>query len=253
MSIIREYIKEQGKRLRFYSIDKFIEDVTITDDELSIIHKLFKYEEDNRNIKYVNTCIKRSKTGVFEVLAEFDWTWPIKINRELIQELFTYKFVEDKVNIVFLGPNGIGKTMIAKNLVHEAAKRGISALFIDSFKMLHDILGYQNRELLEKEIKKYVIPKLLVIDEVGSLSYSSRDADIFYQIISRRNSVSTVITTSRVFSEWPLIFPNSSSVAALVDRFTERCELVTIEGKSYRQKKYQDRINTRQDRQKDKI
>jgi DNA replication protein DnaC len=247
-----EKVINQAKYLRFYSIEKLLIEDGFGRETLQTLSSFLDYEEQFRKNRHISSCIQKSKVGVFETVAEFDWKWPSKIDRDLIEELFTFKFVKEKVNIVMLGANGVGKTMLAKNLIHQAACSGTDALFINSAEMLDDILSQQRRDLLERSIKKYVKPKILAIDEVGYLSYDSRHADILFQVINRRAECSTIITTNRPFGEWQAMFPNSASVTALVDRLTERCEIVQIEAESYRNKRHKERMLERAQKKKKK-
>jgi DNA replication protein DnaC len=137
---------------------------------------------------------------------------------------------------VIAGPNGTGKTMITKNLVHQAILKGKSARFVTASELLNDLAAQDSTSILLRKLRRYTRPQLLAIDEVGYLSYDSRHADLLFEVINRRSDPfrSTVVTTNRGFKEWNEVFPNATSVVALVDRLTHRAEVTLIQGESYR-------------------
>ena len=146
-------------------------------------------------------------------------------------------FVSDAGNIIFMGPNGIGKTMLAQNIAYEAVITGRTALFVEASKMLNDLAAQESDNALRRRIKFYVKPQLLVIDEVGYLSYGTRHADLLFEIISRRyEQKSTIVTTNKSFAEWNEVFPNAACVTSLVDRLVHHSEIIVLEGDSYRAK-----------------
>lgn len=175
--------------------------------------------------------------GRFKPLTNFDWDWPKKCDRMAIEELMELDFIREATNPIFLGPNGVGKTMFAKNICHQAVLRGHSALFISASKLLSDLTAQDGDKALSRRIKYYAHPTLLGIDEVGYLSYSNRHADLLFQIISRRyHQKPTLITTNKPFSAWGEIFPNAACVVSLIDRLVHSSEIIEIDAKSYRLK-----------------
>ena len=108
-------------------------------------------------------------------------------------------------------------------------------MFIPAADLLDELIGEAGRVGVERALKRYAKPRLLAIDEVGYLSYDTRHADLLLRVIQKRHrTCSTIVTTNRPFAEWREMFPNASSVVALMDRLTENCELVHIVGDSYR-------------------
>ena len=144
--------------------------------------------------------------------------------------------------MVLVGPNGVGKTTIAQNLAHLAILRGETVRFVTASDLLQDLVTCEGPSLPARKIRRYVRPRLLVIDEVGYLSYSSRHGDLLFDVLNRRNlEKSTVVTTNKPFAEWNEVFPNSSCVVALVDRLVHQAEIVAIDGDSYRRKEAEER------------
>ncbi len=144
--------------------------------------------------------------------------------------------------MILAGPNGVGKTMIAQNLVHAAVLRGYTARPVTASELLNDLAAQEGSGALGRRLTRVCRPALLAIDEVGYLSYDTRHADLLFEVISRRyQQRSTIITTNRPFQEWNQVFPNASCVVALVDRIVHRAEVVQIEGASYRLKEAKER------------
>ena len=143
-----------------------------------------------------------------------------------------------------MGPNGVGKSTIAQNIAYQAVMQGHTALFVEASQMLGDLAAQDGDNALRRRIKRYVQPSVLVIDEVGYLSYGTRHADLLFEIISRRYEVKpTVITTNKPFSEWGEVFPSASCVVSLVDRLIHHSEIIVLEGESYRMKEAQERAD----------
>lgn len=205
--------------------------------------KLIDIEEDERSKRSLEYRLKAAKLEKFKHISEFDWDFPKKIDKQTIMSLFTLEFMKDAENVVFIGPNGVGKTVIAKNIAQKAIERGLTAHFVEAGPMLAKLAGQQSSYTLERWLKFYSRPDLLVIDEVGYLNYSDAYADLFFQLINRRYlKKSTIITTNKPFSQWSETFPNASCVVTLIDRLCHKAEITSIDGDSYRFKESQDRI-----------
>ena len=233
---------QKANKMRFYFTSVHYQEIEKQPAMLAHLSQFLSWEEEERTKRRLNSLIKKNGVKTFSHMSYFDWLFPHKINREQIEDLFTLKFVSEKTNIILMGPNGVGKSMIAKNIVQAATQQGLSGLFIESSQLLDELLNHTTRAGLERALNRYMKTQVLAIDEIGYLSYDSRHADMFFQLINRRTSLfPTILTTNRPFSEWPQIFPGSACVTALIDRLIERCELCLIEGDSYRAKRYQDK------------
>ena len=147
----------------------------------------------------------------------------------------TLDFLKDATNVILVGQNGTGKTMLAQNVAHQALIAGQTALFTTAGQLLGDLAALDSDSALRRRLHHYARPQLLGIDEVGYLSYSNRHADLMFELVSRRyQNKSTLITTNRAFAEWNQVFPNAACVVSLVDRLVHNAEIVAIEGESYR-------------------
>lgn len=204
-------------------------------------------EESERQRRNLERRLREAQIGQYKPMAAFDWDWPQKVNREQVEELLTLGFMEEAANVILVGTNGLGKTMIAQNLASNALSRGYSTKFIKASQMLNQLHNCDSPSSLKRCLKKYSSPALLLIDEVGYMSYSNGYADLLYEVISSRYQIaSTVITTNRGFKQWGEIFPNAACVATMVDRLTHKAEAVLIEGESYRQKEALERAEAKE-------
>ena len=152
------------------------------------------------------------------------------------------KFIEEKANVVLVGPNGIGKSMLVKNVAHQALIHGKTVRFTTAGELLGDLAALDSDMALRRRLRHYAAPDVLVIDEIGYLSYSNRHADLLFELVSRRyQHKSTVVTTNRAFVDWGEVFPNAACVVSLIDRLMHRAEVVRIDGESYRAKEAEER------------
>ena len=144
-------------------------------------------------------------------------------------------FLKENRNVVLVAPQGLGKTMIAQNIAHEAILKGHSVLFLSAAQLLLDLAGKESARALDARFRYYSAPSLIVVDEIGYLSFDNRNADLLFQIVSRRyERRSLVLTTNLAFSAWPTIFPNATCATALIDRVIHHADVIAIEGESYR-------------------
>ena len=152
-------------------------------------------------------------------------------------------FIKDKANVIFLGGVGLGKTHLGTALGYTACLKGHNVLFTTAVDVINAMVGAQKAGRLQVEIKKYLKPSVLVLDELGYLPIDKVGADLLFQIISHRyEQGSMIISSNRAFKQWPEIFNNDSTLtSAILDRLLHHAETVLIEGTSYRMK---DRIDS---------
>jgi DNA replication protein DnaC len=201
------------------------------------LEPLIEREEAERQRRSLERRIKTSKIGRFKPMADFDFGWPNKIDREQIDDLFQLSWLDQATNVVLAGPNGVGKTMIAQNLAYQAVCRGATALFLTASEMLNDLAAQDGATSLQRRLRRYCRPQLLAIDELGYLSYDHRHADLLFEVVTRRYGHKPIlITTNKPFAEWNEVFPSATCVVTLVDRLVHHAEIVQIGGGSYRLK-----------------
>jgi DNA replication protein DnaC len=211
---------------------------------------LIEWEEEERARRTLEYRLKAAQLGRFKPICDFDWKWPKRIDRAIIEAQLSLEFIKEAGNVIFVGSAGVGKTMFAKNIAHHALLHGHSVLFATAGEMLGRLAELDSDSALRRRLRHYTAPRLLVIDEVGSLSYSNRHADLLFEIVSRRyEHRSTIVTTNRPFAEWNELFPNAACVVSMVDRLVHHAEVIRIEGDSYRleeaRKKTEKRIRQR--------
>jgi DNA replication protein DnaC len=207
------------------------------------LEQLLGYEEAERQRRSLERRLRNARIGTFKPLVDFDWNWPTQIDRETIEELFSLEFLAEGVNAVLHGPNGVGKTLLMKNLAHHALLQGHTVRLTTASDMLNDLAAQETTSALSRRLQRYCHPQLLCVDEVGYLSYDSRYADLLFEVVTRRYEAhrSLVLTTNKVFNDWPQVFPNAACVVTLIDRLIHRCELIDLDGESYRRKEAEER------------
>jgi DNA replication protein DnaC len=180
---------------------------------------------------------KAATIGTFKPLDRFDWNHPHAIERDQIEDLTTLGFIAKGHNVLFRGPSGVGKTMLAQNLGMLALQQGYTVRFTTLAAALADLLKQESAPALERRLRKYTTPSLLILDEIGYLPCSRESADLLYNIISRRHETkSVVLTTNLPFKQWNTVFPGAACVSALIDRFVQHCHVIDIDADSWRQK-----------------
>ena len=210
------------------------------------VAKLVEWEEEERTRRSLERRLKDARIGRFKPLADFDWKWPTRCDRGAIEGLMSLEFIGEKANVVLVGPNGIGKSMLVRNVAHQALILGHTVRFTTAGELLGDLAALDSDAALRRRLRHYAAPDLLVIDEIGYLSYSNRHADLLFELVSRRyESKSTVVTTNKPFSEWSEVFPNAACVVSLVDRLIHHSEVISLEGESYRLKEAKERSEQR--------
>jgi len=230
------YLKEHFRSAAAEAADKHW-------SHLDYLDRLIEGEALARQDRAMARRIKAARFPVLKTLEAFRWDWPKKINRLQIQDLFRLRFIEEKTNVIFLGLVGLGKTHLATALAYRACEQGYSVLFANAIDVINTLNAAQIHGTLQAELKRYLTPALLVLDELGYLPVDQRGADLLFQVLSQRYERGSIILTSnKAFKQWPSIFNGDSTVtSALLDRLLHHSETVVIEGSSYRMK---DRVET---------
>ena len=209
---------------------------------VEFLARLIEGEDALRQDRACQRRIRNARFPVLKTLEQFEFTWPTKINRAAIQNLFRLKFIEDKANAICIGGVGLGKTHLGIALGLAACYAGVRVRFATAIDIINGLSAAQNAGRLAKELRTYTRPGLLIVDELGYLPIDKHGADLLFQVISGRyERGSIVLTTNKAYKHWPSIFNNDSTLtSAILDRVLHHAETIIIEGKSYRMK---DRID----------
>jgi DNA replication protein DnaC len=199
-----------------------------------LLEQLAQQETQERSRRSLERRLRMSGIKKFKFMADFEWNWPKKIEREVIEQALTLDFLREARNFVLVGPNGLGKTMIAQNICHLAVLAGYSVLFRTAAAIVED-LRHEMFEGRRRKLRGYGKVGLLCLDEVAYLSFDDKAADILYEVINRRyENKSVIVTTNRAFKEWNQVFPHASCIATMLDRLLHHAEVTVMEGESYR-------------------
>jgi DNA replication protein DnaC len=207
-----------------------------------MLEHLTDLEDKDRARRSLERRTARSRIGRFKPIADYDWSWPKHIERAKVEAAVQLDFLTEQRNVVLVAPQGLGKTMIAQNIAHQAVLQGHSVLFLTAAQLLLDLGAQESARGLDRRLRFYASVALLVLDEIGYLSFDPRNADLLFQVITRRyERKSLVLTTNLAFQDWPSIFPNASCATALIDRVIHHADVLAIEGDSYRLREAQQR------------
>ena len=205
---------------------------------LQFLAVLMQGEFNAKQDRAIDRRIRQARFPVLKTLDQFQWSWPKKINQMQIKHLFQLQFVRDKTNAIFIGGVGMGKTHLSIALAHTACLRGYSVLFTTAVDLVNTLSAAHKIGRHKNDIRKYLKPQILLIDELGYLPFDKTGVSWLFQVISQRyEKGSTIVTSNKVYKKWAEIFNNDATVtSAVLDRLLHRSETVVIEGQSFRMK-----------------
>jgi DNA replication protein DnaC len=216
-------------------------------ENIPLLEQIISCEEQDQLERSNARRLAQSKIETFRPMSTFDWKWPKKIPRGLVENALDLAFLKDKGSIIIIGPSGSGKTMIAKNIGMNAVMLGKKVLFVNAGAMLNNLSCAESHRNLEKKLAYLSRFELVILDELGYLSYADRHADLLFQFIERRHEKkSIIITTNKGFNEWNTIFPSAACVSAIIDRLVQYADIIDIEADSFRLHQGLERQKTKQ-------
>ena len=219
-------------------LDNYLE-VAARDNKttMEVLDYLFEQERKHREAVAIERRMKSAVFPVKKTLEEFDFEFQSSIDKKVIEDLATLRFIHNAENVVLLGPPGVGKTHLAIAFGIEAVKAGISVYFTNTGNLIERLKIANQEGMLEKKLRNLMKYKVLIIDEIGYLPFDEEGAHCLFQLISRRYEKSSVILTSnKSYGEWGEIFQDHVIAAAVLDRILHHSTTINIKGESYRLK-----------------
>ena len=203
---------------------------------LEVLASLIAAEVAVRRQRAIERRIRQAKLPPRKTLEDYDFTFPKRIPKQKILRLFDCEFVSQHQCAILIGRTGIGKSHLLNALAYTACEKGIGVRWTRAIDMINVLTTAQINGTLEKKLKEYTRPELLLLDELGYLPIDKRGADLMFQVVAARYECgSIVITTNRIFREWGKIFDVDNTLAtAIIDRLMHHGEAILIEGRSYR-------------------
>jgi DNA replication protein DnaC len=206
---------------------------------LQIINRLLDLEIEQRRLARIRRCFKQSKLLEEPTIDQFDFNYHSsrKKQKATILRLLDLEFIAAKMDIIFIGNPGVGKSLLAKTIAYAATQAGIKTLFTSTMEMINQLVAAQENHTLLTKLKTYQAPDILVCDEIGYLPLGQQGSNLFFQVISARHEQkSTIITTNLPFAQWGNIFDGTTVATAIADRLVYNSEVLVMEGRSYRKR-----------------
>ena len=202
---------------------------------IEFLERLLQDEVERRGQKQLTLRLRRATLATTKTLETFDFNFNPSLNRQQLLALAAGDYIREKRNVILCGPTGVGKSHLAQALGHEACRRGYDVLFVNAYKLLQHLHGGRADDSLDRRLKLYLRPELLILDDFGLKPLQAPAPSDLYDVINERyERGSLLLTSNRPPAEWPGLFGDPLLAAAGIDRLCHRAEIIIIRGESFR-------------------
>lgn len=240
--LLSSRVREVARRLHLGNLDENLEALLAraegtTMGYLEFLDLVLEDETGVREGRRFRNALKLSGLPHHKTLEDFDFAFQPELDQRKVKDLGTLRFVETRSNVALLGPPGVGKTMLGVALAVAACQAGFSIYFTTLDDLVRNLKEAEATGRFAKKLQTYLKPSVLVVDEVGYLPLGRPEANMVFQLVTRRYERGSIIVTSnKAFSEWGQVFGDDVLASAILDRLLHHCEVLSINGPSYRLK-----------------